>query len=52
MPNNKILKKGDLFKNIYLANTLEEISKTKRKSFYEGRIAKIISGFIKDQGVF
>ena len=52
MPNNKILKKGDLFKNIYLANTLEEISKTKRKSFYEGRIAKIISGFIKDQGGF
>ena len=52
MPNNKILKKGDLFKNIYLANTLEEISKTKRKSFYEGRIAKIISSFIKDQGGF
>ena len=52
MPNNKILKKGDLLKNIYLANTLEEISKTKRKSFYEGRIAKIISSFIKDQGGF
>ena len=50
--DDRTIKKGDLFKNIYLANTLEEISKTKRKSFYEGRIAKIISSFIKDQGGF
>ena len=45
-------KKGEIFKNLDLAKTLEEISKTKRKSFYEGRLAKEISRFIKDQGGF
>jgi len=45
-------KKGEIFKNLDLARTLEEISKTKRKSFYEGRLAKEIARFIKDQGGF
>jgi gamma-glutamyltranspeptidase/glutathione hydrolase len=45
-------KKGEIFKNLDLAKTLEEISKTKRKSFYEGRLAKEIARFIKDQGGF
>ena len=44
-------KKGR-FLNPDLAKTLEEISKTKRKSFYEGRLAKEIARFIKDQGGF
>jgi len=52
MPNNKILVKGDVFKNPYLADTLEEISKTKRKSFYEGSIAKVMADFVKEQGGF
>ncbi len=52
MPNNKILLKGDLFKNLHLANTLEVISKTKRKSFYEGEIAKVMASFVKEQGGF
>ena len=50
MPDNNILSKGDLFKNPQLANTLEEISKSKRKSFYEGNIAKLMADFIKEQG--
>jgi len=45
-------KKGEIFKNLDLAKTLEEISKTKRKSFYEGRLAMEIARFIKDQGGF
>lgn len=52
MPDNKILNKGDLFKNPQLANTLEEISKSKRKSFYEGSIAKLMADFVKEQGGF
>ena len=52
MPNNKTLSKGDIFKNPLLAKTLEEISKSKRKSFYEGEIAKLMSDFIKEQGGF
>ena len=52
MPDNKILMKGDLFKNLHLANTLDVISKTKRKSFYEGEIAKVMANFIKEQGGF
>ena len=52
MPDNNILSKGDLFKNPQLANTLEEISKSKRKSFYEGSIAKLMADFIKEQGGF
>ena len=52
MPDNKILSKGDVFKNPSLASTLEEISKSKRKSFYEGRIAKVMADFVKEQGGF
>ena len=45
-------KKGDLFKNIQLANTLRVIASKGRKGFYEGEIAKIISEFIQEQGGF
>jgi len=45
-------KKGELFKNIHLANTLRVIASEGRKGFYEGEIAKIISEFIKEQGGF
>ena len=52
MPDNKILAKGDVFRNPSLASTLEEISKSKRKSFYEGSIAKVMADFVKEQGGF
>jgi gamma-glutamyltranspeptidase/glutathione hydrolase len=45
-------KKGELFKNIHLANTLRGIASEGRKGFYEGEIAKIISEFIQEQGGF
>ncbi len=45
-------KKGQIFKNEYLANTLKIIAKKGRKGFYEGEIAKTISNFMVDQGGF
>ena len=44
--------KGELFKNLDLANTLKIISNEGRKGFYEGEIANIISTFIQEQGGF
>ena len=44
--------KGQIFKNPDLANTLRIISKEGRSGFYEGKVAKIISEFIIDQGGF
>ena len=45
-------KKGQIFKNKDLANTLRIISDKGRSGFYEGEIAKIMSDFIIDQGGF
>ncbi len=45
-------KKGQLFKNPDLANTLRIIAKQGRKGFYEGEIAETISKFIIAQGGF
>ena len=45
-------KKGQIFKNEYLANTLKIIAKKGRNGFYEGEIAKTISNFMMDQGGF
>ena len=44
--------KGQIFKNPDLANTLRIISKEGRSGFYEGKVAKIISEFIIEQGGF
>jgi len=52
MKNGSTPKKGEIFKNPELANTLEEISKTKRKSFYEGQLATTMANFIQEQGGF
>ena len=52
MPNGIYLKKGDLFKNPKLANTLSDIATSKRSSFYEGDMAKIMSDFVISQGGF
>ena len=50
--NKSTPKKGQIFKNKDLANTLKIISNEGRKGFYEGEIAKTISKFIIEQGGF
>ncbi|WP_298368437.1 gamma-glutamyltransferase [uncultured Lutibacter sp.] len=50
--NGKAPKKGQIFKNPYLAETYLKIAKEGRDAFYKGSIAKTISNFIKDQGGF
>lgn len=52
MPNGKMPQKGDVFKNPYLANTLEKIAKGGRDAFYKGDIAKTIAKYMKEQGGF
>jgi gamma-glutamyltranspeptidase/glutathione hydrolase len=50
MPNGAALKKGDIFKNPYLANTYEKIAKGGRDAFYKGDIAKTTAKFLQEQG--
>lgn len=50
--NGKIPEKGDVFKNLFLANTYKKIAKGGRDAFYKGEIAKTIAAFIKEQGGF
>ena len=50
MPGGKAPAKGEVFKNPYLANTLEQIAKGGRDAFYKGDIARTISGFMQSQG--
>ena len=52
MPDGIYLKKGDVFKNPKLASTLGDIATSKRSSFYEGGMAKIMSDFVISQGGF
>ncbi len=52
MPGGKTPAKGEIFKNPYLANTLELIAEKGRDEFYKGSIAKTISKYMKDQGGF
>ena len=52
MPNGKTPAKGEIFKNPYLANTLETIAKEGRDAFYKGDIAKTIAKYMKEQGGF
>lgn len=52
MPNGHTPRKGEIFKNPRLANTLEIIAKEGRDAFYKGKIAREIAGFIKKQGGF
>ena len=42
--------KGEIFKNPFLANTLEKISQQGRDAFYRGEIADVIDEFMKSQG--
>lgn len=50
--NGKAPKKGDIFKNPDLANTLSEIATKGRDAFYKGDIAKKIDLFMKKNGGF
>jgi len=52
MPDGKPPAKGDVFKNPFLANTLETIAEKGRNAFYKGKIAMIIDRFMKEQGGF
>lgn len=52
MPNGEAPKKGEIFKNPALANTLEKIAKGGRDAFYKGDIAKTIAAYMKEQGGF
>jgi len=52
MPNGKAPQKGEIFKNPYLANTLEKIAKGGRDVFYKGEIAKTIDDFMRKMDGF
>ncbi|HPV56782.1 MAG TPA: gamma-glutamyltransferase, partial [Tenuifilaceae bacterium] len=52
MPNGKAPAKGEIFKNPYLAKTLELIAKNGRDEFYKGSIAKAIDDYMKRNGGF
>jgi gamma-glutamyltranspeptidase/glutathione hydrolase len=52
MPNGKAPAKGEVFKNPYLANTLELIAQKGRDVFYKGEIAEKIVKYVREQGGF
>jgi len=52
MPNGATPKKGEVFSNPGLANTLEKIAKGGRDAFYKGEVAQTIVKYIKEQGGF
>ena len=48
----KLPNEGEIYKNVYLANTYKKIAEGGRDVFYKGEIAKTIGKFIKEQGGF
>jgi gamma-glutamyltranspeptidase/glutathione hydrolase len=50
MPDGAAPKRGEVFKNPHLANTLEKIADSGRDVFYKGTIAKTIDAFMKKRG--
>jgi gamma-glutamyltranspeptidase/glutathione hydrolase len=52
MPDGKPPAKGEIFKNPYLAETLEKIADGGRDAFYKGDIARTIGTFMEEQGGF
>ena len=52
MPGGKAPAKGEVFKNPYLANTLEKIAKGGRDVFYKGEMAETMVNYLNEQGGF
>ncbi|MEM0995133.1 MAG: gamma-glutamyltransferase, partial [Bacteroidota bacterium] len=52
MPNGSTPKKGEIFKNPNLANTLRTIANEGRDAFYKGEIAAAMVKYMKEQGGF
>jgi gamma-glutamyltranspeptidase/glutathione hydrolase len=52
MPGGRTPRKGEIFRNPFLANTLETIAKEGRDAFYEGNIARVIDTYMKENGGF
>lgn len=52
MPNGRTPRKGEIFKNPYLASTYEKIATGGRDAFYKGDIARTIGAYMKEQGGF
>ncbi len=52
MPGGKAPAKGEIFKNPYLANTLEALANEGRDAFYKGEIARKIVDYVREQGGF
>ncbi len=52
MPGGKAPKKGEIFKNPFLAGTLEKIARMGRDVFYSGEIADSIAAYMKRNGGF
>lgn len=50
--NGRTPAKGEIFRNPYLAATLEKIAKGGRDEFYKGEIARAIDGFCRNNGCF
>ena len=50
LPEGNSPKKGEIFKNPWLANTLQKIAEGGRDSFYKGDIAKSIASYMSRNG--
>jgi gamma-glutamyltranspeptidase/glutathione hydrolase len=52
MPNGRAPRKGEMFRNPFLAATLEKIAAGGRDAFYQGDIARTIDAYMKRNGGF
>jgi len=52
MPNGRAPRKGEIFRNPHLANTLEKLAKGGREVFYRGELAHTIDAYMKRMGGF
>jgi gamma-glutamyltranspeptidase/glutathione hydrolase len=52
MPGGKAPAKGEIFKNPFLANTLEQIANEGRDVFYKGEMAQKMVDYLREQGGF
>jgi gamma-glutamyltranspeptidase/glutathione hydrolase len=50
MPNGRVPRKGEMFRNPRLANTYEAIAEKGRDEFYKGDIARKIDAYMAEQG--